>query len=197
LIFNKEKLTQHLKKLKSIQIELQNDLRKYFLNISPNSTYKSFQFGKDATKNRKQSFGRMKYLFLTFIFALIICEAFSFLKFSFFPFIQKTDDNRNVITSIFAKRMRPKSSGNVEDIITKLPPLNQTLSSPKNSDAKIVFPDIEQNELFDEKALRKSPVGKVIFSVLDRICKTCCFYRLDFANVTQCYSPCFYRAQLV
>ena len=55
----------------------------------------------------------------------------------------------------------------VEDVITSFPieSLNFSAVENKNSD-KLVFPDLEESGL-DEKALRNSPIGKILFGVID------------------------------
>jgi len=71
-----------------------------------------------------------------------------------------TNNNRN--------RDKRKNIPNlVEDVITSFPieSLNFSAVENKNSD-KLVFPDLEESGL-DEKALRNSPIGKILFGVID------------------------------
>ena len=59
------------------------------------------------------------------------------------------------------------SNGEVEDIITSYKFLNQNYSAIETpASDKLTFPETSQSAL-DEKALRNSPLGKVIFSVID------------------------------
>lgn len=56
----------------------------------------------------------------------------------------------------------------VEDIITSLPTessYNFSAVENENSD-KLIFPDLEESGI-DEKALRNSPIGKILFGVID------------------------------
>ena len=59
------------------------------------------------------------------------------------------------------------SNGEVEDIITSYKFLNQSYSAIETPPSdKLTFPETSQSAL-DEKALRNSPLGKIIFSVID------------------------------
>ena len=58
----------------------------------------------------------------------------------------------------------------VEDLVTNLPasPRAKGAAKPPSDEDKLLFPELGQAGI-DEKALRASPLGKILFSVLDRL----------------------------
>ena len=67
-----------------------------------------------------------------------------------------------------SKRPSSVSTGDVEDVITSYEWLDQNYSAvenPRDND-KLNFPEASQSSI-DEKALRKTPFGKILFGVID------------------------------
>ena len=67
-----------------------------------------------------------------------------------------------------SKRPSSVSTGDVEDVITSYEWLDQNYSAvenPRDND-KLNFPEVSQSSI-DEKALRKTPFGKILFGVID------------------------------
>jgi hypothetical protein len=80
------------------------------------------------------------------------------------------------LTIQHAKRRRSTSTGDVEDVISAMPSNRSTgmtitpfsTESGELPDNKVVFPEVEQFGI-DERAIRNSPVGKVVFGILERL----------------------------
>ena len=67
-----------------------------------------------------------------------------------------------------SKKSSSISTGDVEDVITSFEWLDKNFSAvenPRDND-KLNFPEVSQSSM-DEKALRKTPFGKILFGVID------------------------------
>lgn len=104
---------------------------------------------------------------LLFFYCLaLLCPAISFLS-GYFSFRKITDSN----VLLMVKKRRPQqSSGEVEELLSSLPSPIKNMTIPKGSeDGKLFIPEqMGQSGMIDEKTLRGTVFGKLLFPILER-----------------------------
>lgn len=110
-------------------------------------------------------------LFMCIVLLLLPIEAFvqSFqIKCAFKSLTRQISSGLLMAVPKRIKKPTSVSTGDVEDVITSFEWLDQNFSAvenPRDTD-KLNFPEASQSSL-DEKAIRKTPFGKILFGVID------------------------------